>query len=205
MNYSKFSSSFIGFAIVAGCSIFFLNLLNDSNDLAVSPEIKTLKNRLKRRVEMIQEDGVPFSDNIPDKSLVHEMVTLSKLVYRVNETHPNLNEILPEGYVGDNDHWVNIGSTEAMVSRTDYAEKNRVAVTFRGTQNVDDWADNVKIALVRWELEGIPDNVRVHRGFRNALMDVVDKLENFVLQIMSNSTLDHQDELYVCGHSLGVS
>ena len=74
-------------------------------------------------------------------------------------------------------------------------------VVFRGSQDVDDWATNIKAEPVKAEFEGAPAGVKIHKGFHDGMFggNVVNDIEERVLKILGKKF----KSVIVTGYSLG--
>jgi hypothetical protein len=153
---------------------------------------------------------IPYVDKLPTADEAIAMVLLSSRIYDVNETALVLvADVLPDNYVANEEDWIDIQSTQAMIVRSNYTDRtNHVAVTFQGSVDWDDWQTNFDLALTPIDFgDDIPNGVGVHQGFRDALMEdgIIEEIEEKVLNLLNDQSLNLSHEIYVTGHSLGVS
>lgn len=141
-----------------------------------------------------------FADTFPDKSLVLDLMQLSKDIYSVDEEG-----VLPADAISDPKFeelfWLEAEfSTEVMIVGSQDDQNFPPVVVFRGSEERDDWLVNANIVLDKSKFQNAPDLVEVHRGFQNALFDqdVVGVIEEKVLELVGES-----GQVIVTGHSLG--
>jgi hypothetical protein len=166
-----------------------------------------------------QEAQVPFADRFPDKTFVNEIAALAESITFVDRNAPDVSGVLPDGFIADEDHsWIDMATTQAIVvikaantdgttttnlDNDDETSTTTPFVVFRGTKESEDWGTNLNLRLVSWnDVQGIPEDVKVHNGFLGGVMDdgIIEQLEKNIMEMSQV-----WDEIYVTGHSLGVS
>ena len=78
-------------------------------------------------------------------------------------------------------------------------ERDMAVVSFRGTENVQDWETNLRHSLIPADLLHSAANgptAKVHQGFREAFMSVRDQVERYLPCAMGLP-------IFITGHSLG--
>jgi hypothetical protein len=148
-----------------------------------------------------------YADNLPTNDEVKSMGLLSRDIYYVNDEAPVLADVLPENYVANEEDWINIQSTEAMIVRSNHSDRpNHLVVAFRGTAGSDDIITDMNMVLTPIDIgDDVPDDVYIHEGFREALMEdgIIEEIEGKVLNSLNDQSLNLSNEIYVTGHSLG--
>lgn len=168
-------------------------------------------------------------DEYVDPCIASEAAFLSKIVYKLDGAFedPSILEsnIPPSKYL--NSSWMDVGSTEYLVSRKAATavvddKGNTIGippgsgiVTFRGSEEIEDWIVNVDQYKVPFGPEGrtidysmyqlsedesdfVEQSISVHRGF-NGVFRVYDN----IVAKLADLELDDNAALYVNGHSLG--
>jgi hypothetical protein len=151
---------------------------------------------------------IPYTDNLPTADEAKVMGLLSSRIYDVNETAPVVANILPNNYVANEEDWIDIESTQAMIVRSSYTDStNHLVVTFKGSVSLFDMLNNLNWALTPIDYGDIPTDIYVHQGYRNVLMEdgIIEEIEEKVLNSLNDQSLNLSHEIYVTGHSLGVS
>lgn len=100
----------------------------------------------------------------------------------------------------------NIFANPADTSQQQETEKDKLIVMFRGSENLDDWLANLNIMLETAKFQGSPQNVKVHRGYQNALYqeDIPARIEDTIFSLFNDTSLNlPSNEVLLSGHSQG--
>ena len=146
----------------------------------------------------------PFADQFPDQSISHDLVKLCYAMGTTSNTIPDDN-VLPPNFTTH--YYVDKASTDtqAMIVTSDV--NNYIAIVFRATEqgNLDDWKTNLDFSLERSKIPGSLSSVKLHEGFQGALIrnGLASDLENEVMDLLSDSSLNLNGQVYITGHSMG--
>lgn len=166
-----------------------------------------------RGIQQNKRKLAPFVDIFPDKSLVVDVGQLSRDIATVDDegdfdppasiTNPKFKFV----------SWIQAEKvTEIMIVKSQEEDDNddgdsessssMVVVIFRGTEDTDDWIADAKIIKDPSKFVNAPDDVKIHRGFQNALFDedIMGQVEAKVIELVGE-----EGEVFITGHSLGGS
>ena len=157
---------------------------------------------------------VPFGDIFPDKFKALTMIELSYYIYDIADGGGNLLEALSDVDVTPHYFYEGPSSTEALVVTSNNEEDKFVALVFRGTEDATDAATDADIFKDPMPVIPVPDDVLVHSGFKGVLYEEVyvedgenlltyQKVEEELMKVVNNETLNLNGEIYITGHSLG--
>ena len=152
----------------------------------------------------ISDPDTPFADTFPERQLVVDAMELQTLL--LENTFVDFNEkkfrrqLATNGF---NLEYIDVekpGATVMIVTANLRYFKTPIVV-FRGSQDVDDWATNIKAEPVKAEFEGAPAGVKIHKGFHDGMFggNVVNDIEERVLKILGKKF----KSVIVTGYSLG--
>ncbi len=149
----------------------------------------------------ISENSVAF----PDPQMV---LDLSELTVKILEIKSDSNpvDVIPSKYTLH--LWIDAEySTEAMVVTTNGTSYgNRIIVVFRGSESFDDYIANTNVLMEDPTfLPDAPDDVKIHKGYQACFLieNTPQRIEDVILNLLNNSTINFDQEIVLTGHSLG--
>ena len=151
---------------------------------------------------MVKLKHSTFSDKFPDRDITHELAVMSRAIQKVRQG------VMPEDFLSSNVtvHLLiqNRFGLEAMVVTSNGGPINYVAIVYRGSNEFEDWVTNFTIGLTPFGY-GYDRAIRVHKGFKTACHgeNVSTVIEEKVMDLMANTSLQLSEVIYVSGHSLG--
>ena len=85
---------------------------------------------------------------------------------------------------------------------------NRILISFRGTDDIEEWMDNIDILQIHTLPKPFPYSLKVHHGFWNVFASKIskkmaslqDQIHSLLPQYLSKT---EPNEIYIAGHSLG--
>ncbi|KAJ7473836.1 lipase [Mycena galericulata] len=92
------------------------------------------------------------------------------------------------------------GRTQGFIARDD--DRKEIVVSFRGTFDLTDAITDIKFTKVKFEVPGLSEIIRVHRGFMAAHEDVAADALSTVKNVLKNPKYTEYT-IVVTGHSLG--
>lgn len=119
------------------------------------------------------------------------LAEMSNLVYSSEET------ILTAGATGCS-YVITSENQKFRASVT--ADQDKIIISFRGTENLENWKRNVYVRLKKSEVAG--DSGRIHTGFDSALSQVWDNILEKIQQLRDKFSRDIP-HIWFTGHSLG--
>ncbi|KAJ9062600.1 hypothetical protein DSO57_1009153 [Entomophthora muscae] len=105
-----------------------------------------------------------------------------------NETYPYVEYIEDKG-------------TQTMVVVAVNAKYNQIVVSYRITDNIQNWVDNINLQLN--DVADAPAGVRVHRGIYSDFMGTYKSVQRSVIALLNDPRLKRHT-LFITGYSLGA-
>lgn len=143
-----------------------------------------------------------FPDIFPNRNLVLDLMQLCVDIFGVNKNGRTAQEAISNPKFQYED-WIQPKfSTTCMIVSFEEEGSSRVpVVVFRGSDDLDDYKVDFDIPLEKSKFTNAPSDVKVHRGFQDALFDqdVVQDIEKKILDILGETG----ENVIVTGHSLG--
>lgn len=188
--------------------VLFSFVLSVISTLLIFHEIKTNDgkfNLLRVGIERNSDHEIKFfPDVFPDRNLVLELIQLCFDIFCVknNVTTPEEAISNPKFQYED---WIkpHFSTTCMIVSFQEDGSSRVPVVIFRGSDDRDDYEVDFNIPFDKSKFSNAPSDVKIHRGFQNALFDqnVVQDIEKKILNILG----DNGHNVIVTGHSLGAA
>ena len=145
--------------------------------------------------------AISFSDTLATKSVCADLMNLAEIIEDYDGD--SLQGALPDDYTVTTFFDDPPTGTQGTIVYSE--EKRFIAAVFRGTEffSLEDWKTNLNIDLVPANVPIIPSDVKLHKGFRNAVFGngLFDLFEKELLKVIRNSSLD-VEHVYLSGHSL---
>lgn len=122
-----------------------------------------------------------------DTNVMIDMLRLTELIYYNQKCQKSLLDDQLLEFI-ENRYDLQVGITISD-------KQHRIVVVFRGSESLKDFVQDIKINKI-----SLGDNIRVHDGFYQQLIENYDQLEQIVKKLLEKHPTY---QLYVTGHSLG--
>ncbi|MEM8719835.1 MAG: alpha/beta hydrolase [Cyanobacteria bacterium P01_G01_bin.39] len=204
----------------------FFNEMMNRVTLFINQQLKGLSTAIQHnyepQVEVLKNIFFDYNSSTYDSGAAHWLAYCSQLVYQrkngKKDKSPDKELILSRLQGLDPDfeevHGFDNQSSQAILIK----HKNYLVVSFRGTDEIADWLDNLSVVTLKQIKEGFKKSFnkwlsrkatfstnhlfgRVHQGFYQAFLDVWEKGEMWekLKELMDAEELP----LWITGHSLG--
>lgn len=182
-------------AIYCLCYLLFLSVTQIKNF-----DLNVIKIEKKRNLA-ISVNSAEF----PDPQMVLDLSELTVKILQI-KSDSNPEDVIPSKYTVH--LWIDAEySTEAMVVTTNGTSYgNRIIVVFRGSESFDDYVANANVVMEDpIFLPDAPDDVKIHKGYQACFLteNTPQRMEDVILNLLNNSTINFDQEIILTGHSLG--